>query len=125
MITRLRDEIGDLPEPEHRNGDTHQPYGHQRPVDPCAAKRRRDRAHDNGHHHPDHSATRRQRQRDGRGLDQFRHDLFATIGVGGQILRDEELLHHRRILDGQGTVEPVFLPHLGDGLRGGVLARDT
>ena len=63
-------------------------------------------ADDDAEDHPDHGGAKDQREGDRHRLQHCGDDLLAAVHEGGEILRDEEVLHHQRILHRQGRSRP-------------------
>ncbi len=50
---------------------------------------------------------------------------MAGVDEAGEVLRDEEVLHHQPVLDGQRLVQPESVPHGGERGGGGAAAGDA
>ena len=74
---------------------------------------------------PENGGAEDQRQGDRRRLDHFRDDLLAAVDEGGQIVGDEEALHHQHVLNRERSVEPEVVANGGEHLGRGIASGDA
>ena len=98
---------------------------HQGTVDDRSARGSRHNADDQTAENPQHRSAEHQGQGDRYRPEHGRHHPLATVDEGGEVLGNEQPVHHQRILHRQRAVEAEIVPDLRERFLRGIAPGDA
>ena len=108
MEAALGYQVDDLAEPKDRDRDPDQGKDHQERVEDGAPEDRGGNPEENAEDDPDDGRSEHERQGHRRRTRDL-GDHPGVAAVGDQVARDEHVLHHQPVANGQRTVEPELV----------------
>jgi hypothetical protein len=98
---------------------------HEQAIDHAILGRRRQHAEADAADDPENGGTEDQRKGNRCRLDHFRYHLLAAVDERGQVVGDEQPLHHQRVLNRQRAFEPEVVANGGEHLGRGIASGDA